>query len=118
MSRKIDLPHAKYIPELAINVEGLKRHSFMMIFVPEPSLSTEDRRLRTWLLHTVATATRHYTKARQLVQSQNSADHARDRGEIFHTLDVYEEIEGAVMATHRAWAVSNLKCNTPEGVTG
>ena len=73
-----------------------------MIFVPEPSLSAEDRKLRTWLLHTVATAARHYTKARQLVQAQNSADQARDGGAIFHTLDVYEEIEGAVMAAHRA----------------
>lgn len=102
MQNKISLPEAKNIPELVINVEGLKRHSFLMVLVPEPALSVEDRKLRTWLLHTVATAARHYSKARQLVQSQNSADQARDGGAIFHTLDVYEEIEGAVMAVHRA----------------
>lgn len=102
MSKAIDLPSVENIPELAINVEGLKRHSFMMVFLPEPSLSAEDRKLRTWLLHTITTAARHYTKARQLVQVQNSADQVRDGGAIFHILDVYEEIEGAVMATHRA----------------
>lgn len=101
MSKAIDLPSVENIPELAINVEGLKRHSLMTVFVPEPSLSAETRKLRTWLLHTVTTAARHYAKARQLVQAQNSADQVRDGGVIFHILDVNEEIEGAVTAAYR-----------------
>jgi hypothetical protein len=101
MSKSIDLPRVENIPELAINVEGLKRHSFMTVFVPEPSLSAEDRKLRTWLLHTVTTAARHYAKARQLIQAQNSVDQVRDGGAIFHILDVNEEIEGAVTSAYR-----------------
>ena len=102
MSKAIDPPRVENIPELAINVEGLKRHSFMTVFVPEPSVSAEDRKLRTWLLHTVTTAARHYAKARELVQAQNSADQVRDGGAIFHILDVNEEIEGAVTSAYRA----------------
>jgi hypothetical protein len=114
MSLKIDLPKVENIPELAINVEGLKRHSLLMIFVFEPSLSIADRKLRTWLLHTVATAARHYTKARLLVQTQNVADQSSGNDTIFHTLDVYEEIEGAVMAAHRAcMAIRRLGSTRP-----
>lgn len=101
MSKAIDLASVEKIPELTINVEGLRRHSFMTHLVSEPSLSAEDRRLRTWLLHTVMTAATHYAKARQLVKAQNSADQVIDGGAIFHILDVNKEIEGAVMAAHR-----------------
>jgi len=118
MSLKIDLPKVENIPELAINMEGLKRHSLLMIFVSEPSLSIADRKLRTWLLHTVATAARHYTKARLLVQTQNVADQSSGNDAIFHTLDVYEEIEGAVMAAHRAcMAISRLGVDADQILT-
>lgn len=93
---------SKNIPDLFGNIEGLKRHSFMCVFVPEPSLSPADRRIRAWLLHTIASASRHYTRARELVELQDSADQSRDGGAIFHILDVSEQIEDCVTATYRA----------------
>ncbi|WP_265215708.1 hypothetical protein [Herbaspirillum lusitanum] len=65
-------------------------------------MSEEDRKLRIWLLHTITTAARHYTEARKLVGLQNSTDQLRDGGIVLHILDVYEQIEGSVMAIHRA----------------
>lgn len=97
-----EMPTVKNIPDLAGNIEGLKRHSFMCVFVSEPSLSPDDRKLRTWLLHTVASASRHYTRARELVELQDNADQSKDGGAIFHILDVSEHIEDCVMATYRA----------------
>ncbi len=97
-----EMPTVKNIPDLAGNVEGLKRYSFMCVFIPEPSLSQDERKLRTWLLHTVVSASRHYTRARELVDRQDNADQSRDGGAIFHILDVSEQIEGCVMALYRA----------------
>lgn len=96
------MPAAKNIPNLSGNIEGLKRHSFVCVFVPEPSLSQDERRIRAWLLHTIASASRHYTRARELVELQDNADQSRDGGAIFHILDVSEQIEDCVTATYRA----------------
>ncbi|MGR7922788.1 hypothetical protein ACU6RQ_17100 [Zobellella denitrificans] len=96
------MPTAKSIPELSGNIEGLKRHSFMCVFVPEPSLSSDDRRIRAWLLHTVASASRHYARARELVELQDNVNQLRDGSTIFHILDVSEQIEDCVTATYRA----------------
>jgi len=93
---------AKNIPDLHGNIEGLMRHSLAFVFISEPSLSDDDRKLRSWLLHTVACASRHYTKARELVQLQDNADQLRDGGAVFHILDVSEQVEDCVMATYRA----------------
>lgn len=86
-----------------MNIEGLKRHSFMLVFVPEPELSSEERKLRTWLLHTLGAAARQYTKARELVLLQEQADQAKDGGAIFYVLDVSEQLEGCVTALHRVF---------------
>jgi hypothetical protein len=96
------MPTANNIPDLQGNIAGLKKHSFACVFVAESSLSQEERKLRSWLLHTVASASRHYSRARELVQRQDNADQSRDGGAVFHILDVSEEIEDCVMATYRA----------------
>lgn len=96
------MPTAKNIPDLTGNIEGLRRHSFMSVFIPEPSLSQDDRRIRAWLLHTVASASRHYARARELVELQDNADQLRDGGAIFHILDVSEQIEDCITSTYRA----------------
>ncbi|WP_155998831.1 hypothetical protein [Thioalkalivibrio thiocyanoxidans] len=97
-----NFPTAENIPDLSGNIEGLKRHSFMCVFAPEPTLSPDDRRIRAWLLHTIISASRHYTRARELVELQDNADQSRDGGAIFHILDVSEQIEDCVAATYRA----------------
>lgn len=102
MNKVEQMPKLENIPDLHGNIEGLKRHSFACVFIPEPNLSQDDRKLRSWLLHTVASASRHYLKARELVQRQENSDQLKDGGAVFHILDVSEEIEDCVMATYRA----------------
>jgi hypothetical protein len=109
------LPITENIPELDFNFEGLKRHSFLCIFLPESSLSDDERKLRTWLLHTLVVSARHYTKARQLVLLQNNANQARDGGAIFYVLDLSEEIEGCISATYRACMAIRRMSNTNFG---
>ena len=100
------------IPDLRGNIEGLKKHSFMQLFVPDSS-SPEDIKLRSWLLHTVTSASRHYTKARNLVKQQDDANQVRDGGVIFYIFDVSEEIEACVTATYRAcMAIQRLNPNS------
>jgi hypothetical protein len=101
-----------------MNIEGLKRHSFMRAFVPEPKVPLEERRLRIWLLHTLATAARQYTKARELVLLQEQADQANDGGAIFYLLDVSEQLEGCVMALHRVFTALKrmYSSNTPQHI--
>lgn len=96
------MPTVKNIPDLHGNIEGLKRHSIACVFVTESSPSKNDGKLRAWLLHTIASASRHYTKARELVELQDNADQLRDGGAVFHILDVSEQVEDCVMATFRA----------------
>ncbi|NHF67283.1 hypothetical protein [Xanthomonas hortorum] len=102
MSKVEKMPKLGNIPDLHGNVEGLKRHSFACVFIPDPNLSQDDRKLRSWLLNTVASASRHYLKARELVRRQEDSDQSKDGGAVFHILDVSEEIEDCVMATYRA----------------
>lgn len=104
------LPNASNIPPLAINIEGLRRFANMPILgAANEKPNLDELKLRGWLLHTVATSARHYLKARELVVAQNSADQQRDGGVIFYIWEVYEQLEGAVMATHRVWtAIRNL----------
>lgn len=103
MNQAPTLPRAENIPALHSNVEGLKRHSFMCVFVPD-SLSPDERKFRAWLLHTLTTAARHYSAARELVRKQDSADQSRDGGAVFYLLDVSEQIEGCVLALFRVCA--------------
>lgn len=98
------IPKAKNIPELRINIEGLKRHSLLLFFSPEPSLSAEDRKLRAWLLHTLTSAARHYTRARDIVEKQDNADQTLGDGAVLHVLDTIEHIEDCVSATFRVCA--------------
>jgi hypothetical protein len=107
MNKHEKLPKVGNIPDLYGNIEGLKRHSFACIFIPDSALSQDERKLRSWLLHTVSSASRHYLKARDLVRRQENADQTKDGGAVFHILDVSEEIEDCVMATFRACMAIN-----------
>lgn len=95
------LPATKNIPELKIDIEGLRRHSAVCMFLPEPDLSPENRRLREWLRHMLCSAARHYREARRLVAKQESADQVEDGGVVFYVFEVPEQIEGCVMALYR-----------------
>lgn len=95
------IPKPNNIPPLSINIEGLRKHSMACIFIEEPNLSDDERKLRAWLLHTLVTAARHYSKARDLAVQQDAIDQARDGGFTFYVLEIAEHIEGCVMAMHK-----------------
>jgi hypothetical protein len=96
------LPRASNIPVITANVQSLKAHSLLCIFAQEPSVTVEQRRLRTWLLHTIASAANHYLAARDLVSRQDNADQQRDGGAILYVLDVPEQLDGCITALFRA----------------
>lgn len=96
------------IPELRINIEGLKRHSAVCIFGFEiQPLDDREKKLRAWLLHTLVSAARHYSKMRELVQLQNNASH-KDGGTVFYVFDIAEQLEDSVMAAHRFCAAFRM----------
>lgn len=101
MKKLASIPIPEHIPPLSINTGGLNRHSLACMFFPEPALSAEDLKLRSWLLHTVRSAARHYSKALELVQKQNSHDQLQSGGLAFFVLDVKEQLEGCISATFR-----------------
>lgn len=96
------LPIAKNIPEIDFNIGGLRSHAILSVLVAEPGLSEADRKIRGWLLHTVFSAARHYSRARELVVQQNDADQQRDGGLVLHLLDVSENIEDCVTGVYRS----------------
>lgn len=89
---------------LTKNFEGLRRHNQLQIFVPD-SLSTEQRRLRTWLVHVVHKAARHYTAARDIVLADIRSSRLPDGSVAFHIWDFCLEIEDCVATTYKG-----LKC--------
>lgn len=101
MKKYEGIPKPKNIPSLSINAEGLRKHSLLCMFAPEPSMPPNDGKLRAWLLHTVLSAARHYSKARELVQLQNSPRQHYGGGTVFFTLDVNEQLEDCIAATFR-----------------
>ncbi|NIC07152.1 hypothetical protein [Billgrantia bachuensis] len=96
------LPIATNIPEIDFNIGGLRSHAILNIFVQELGLSAEEMKFRGWLLHTVFSAARHYSSARQLVVQQNNSDQQRDGGLVLHLLDVSENLEGCVTGVYRS----------------
>jgi hypothetical protein len=53
------------------NIEGLRTHAlFLSMFSLEPEISAEARRWRSWLVHCLLKAARHYNEARNLILAQ------------------------------------------------
>ena len=96
------LPIAENIPEIDFDIEGLRMYSFLCAFLQNESQSETERKIQSWLLHTVFSATRHYTKARDLVVLQNNADQQRDGGAVLHLLDVSEQVEDCIAGVYRS----------------
>ena len=61
------------MPPLHLNIEGLRAHALLMnIFIPEPEVSAEKRKWRSWLVHCLVKMARHYNEARSLILDQVS----------------------------------------------
>ena len=96
------IPRLENIPELNVNYEGLKRHSHLSLFVQDPNLTPQARKLRGWFVHTVVSSVRHYNDARTLVLKQETADQIKDGGVIFYIFDVYQHLESCIGYAYRA----------------
>ena len=65
------LPTHCGMPPLNLNIEGLRSHAMLVsIFVPEPDISDEKRKWRSWLVHCLVKTARHYNEARSLIVAQ------------------------------------------------
>ena len=90
------------IPALTVNAVGLRKHFLLTTLAREAPMPPEGRRLRAWLIHTVMSAARHYSKARELVEKENGPQRHFGSGTVLFALDVFEQLEGSVTATFRA----------------
>jgi hypothetical protein len=109
---------------LTKNFEGLRRHNQLQIFVPS-QLSTEERRVRTWLVHVVHKAARHYGAARDIVLADINSSRLPDGSVVFHMWDFCLEMEDCVATSYKALKCAAMLANrgaalgalemTPEG---
>ncbi len=74
------------MPPLNLNIEGLRSHAMLVsMFIPEPDVSVEKRKWRSWLVHCLVKTARHYNDARSLILAQinegkrSSAEMAKGR---------------------------------------
>lgn len=101
------IPTTCKLRPLTANFEGLKRHSQLLIFLPE-DLDHEARRLRGWLLHVGHKAARHYGAARKLVLDQLHASQGPSGEARLPILDFSLEMEDCVTSIYKANMCVNL----------
>lgn len=87
-------------PPLTKNIEGLRQHSHLLVFVPEDK-SPGVLKWRAWLLHMLVKAARHYSAARQLVLLQTNP-RLPNGGAIFPVWDLAFEVEDCLTSLHKA----------------
>lgn len=97
------------MPPLVLNIEGLRSHALMMsIFIPEPDVSAEKRKWRSWLVHCLVKTARHYDEARSLILDQvsegkrSSAEMAKGRS--LPLLDFAFAMEDCITSLEKAIA--------------
>lgn len=66
----MSLPKHCGMPPLTCNIEELRLHGFTLIFVLEPELTPTARKWRSYMVHCLAKASRHYNEARDLILMQ------------------------------------------------
>lgn len=67
------IPKQCGLAPLTQNVEGLRSHALLAsIFMPEPEISSDARKWRSWLIRCLVKTARHYNDARNLVLEQIS----------------------------------------------
>ena len=66
-------PRSCGMPPLTQNIEGLRRHALLIgIFVGPPEATPAQRRWRSWPVHCLTKAARHYDNARKLMLMDSS----------------------------------------------
>jgi hypothetical protein len=94
------------MPPLKANIEGLRTHAIMVgVFIPD-ELTVEERGWRSWVMHCLLKAARHYNAARETIIMQiNEANRSSVRvsqGRSLPILDFAEHMEDCMSSTYRA----------------
>lgn len=96
----MSIPEECKLPPITRNVEGLRNHMQLLIFVPE-NLDALALKRRAWLVHLIVKASRHYNAARTLVIDQIC--HARTpSGVRFPIWDIGLEMEDCITSLAKA----------------
>ncbi|EHF4995455.1 hypothetical protein B7O32_001825 [Enterobacter hormaechei] len=97
------------MPPLHQNIEGLRSHAMLIsIFMPEPDVSVEKRKWRSWLVHCLVKTARHYNDARSLILAQisegqrSSAEMAK--GRLLPVFDFAFAMEDCITSLEKAVA--------------
>lgn len=97
------------MPPLHLNIEGLRSHAILVsVFMPEPDVSAEKRKWRSWLVHCLVKTARHYNEARLLILGQigegqrSSAEMAKGRS--LPLLDFAFAMEDCITSLEKAIA--------------
>lgn len=96
------IPERCGMPPLTCNTEGLRKHSFLLVFIKEDHINDVQRRWRAWLLHCLVAAARHYDKARQTILMQLDAKKSLSNASVFHIMDFAEHMEDCMASVFRA----------------
>lgn len=94
------------MPPLTQNIEGLRSHALLVsIFVGPPEATPAQRRWRSWLVHCLTKAARHYENARKLtVMDAREANDARPDGQALPMLDYAFELEDCITSLDKAFS--------------
>lgn len=102
----MDPTQPKGMPPLTQNIEGLRSHSLLVsIFVAPPEATPAQRRWRSWLVHSLTKAARHYENARKLtVMDARAANGTHPGGQALPMLDYAFELEDCITSLDKAIA--------------
>ena len=97
------------MPPLHLNIEGLRSHALLVsIFMPEPEVSVEKRKWRSWLVHCLVKTARHYNDARSLILAQvdegNRSSSDMAEGRLLPLLDFAFAMEDCITSLEKAIA--------------
>lgn len=101
----MSIPTYCTMPAFSRNVEGLRNHSLVLMFVRE-DIGTNTRRWREWLVHVLLKATRHYASSRELLLQQLAEKHRPaaqiQQGRQLPILDFSLEMEDCITSLYKA----------------
>ncbi|MCC7600772.1 hypothetical protein IGS61_25000 [Janthinobacterium sp. FW305-129] len=94
------------MPPLTGNIEGLRDHVFMIgVFIPD-QISVEERKWKSWVMHCLLKAGRHYNSARdtiiQQIEEARRSPAELSQGRALPILDFAEHMEDCMSSAFRA----------------
>lgn len=103
----MSLPLQSNMIPLTLNIEGLRAHSILFnMFIGSPDVTIAQSKWRTWLVHCLTKAARHYNNAHKLVLDQinerNRSAEELTKGRQLPILDFSFEMEDCITSLDKA----------------